>query len=59
MRNTDILEMRSLVLETNTLTYTQSPTGATGLYSFMDLSALVLQGRVVAFPYIQVAQTGK
>ena len=51
--------MRAGVLETNRLTDTQSPTGATGLDSFMDIAVLVLQGRLVAFPYIQSAQTGK
>ena len=47
------------VLETNILTDTQSPTDATGLYSFMDLAVLVLQGRFISFPYRQAAQTGK
>ena len=51
--------MRPGVLDINTSAYTQSPTDATGLYSFMDLAVLVLQGRFISFPYRQAAQTGK
>ena len=41
------------MLDTNTLIDTQSPTDATGLYSFMDPDVLVLSGRLVYFPYRQ------
>ena len=47
------------MLETNTLKYTHSPTDSTGLYAFVDLSVLVLQGRSIEFIYRQSAQTGK
>ena len=51
--------MRSGVIDTNTLTYTTSPTDATGLYSFMNIAVLVLRGRLIDFPYRQAAQTVK
>ena len=41
------------MLETNKLADTESPTDATGLYSFMDISVLVLRGNFIAFPYIE------
>ena len=51
--------MRPGVLETNKLADTQSPTDATGLYSFMDLAVLVLQVSLVGFPYRQDMQMVK
>ena len=41
------------MLETNTSIYKKSPTDSTGLYSFMDLDDLVLQGCLAAFLYRQ------
>ena len=51
--------MGSGVLETNTLIDTHSPTGAISLDLLMDLSVLVLQGILVAFPYRQDSHTGR
>ena len=51
--------MKLEVLETNTSIYTQSPTDATGLDSFVGLSVLVLRGNLIAFPHSQTACTGK
>ena len=51
--------MGSGVIETNTLIDTHSPTGAISLDLLMDLSVLVLQGILVAFPYRQYAHTGR
>ena len=59
MRNTDIFKMSPGVLYTNTSTDTQSPTDAAGLDSLMSLSVLVLQGRLVEFPYMQDAEMGR
>ena len=41
------------MIDNNTSTDTQSLTDATGLYSFMDLDFLVLQGSLIVFLYIQ------
>ena len=44
---------------TNSSTDAQPPTDDTGLYSFMDISVLVLRGRLIEFSCRQAAQTGK
>ena len=51
--------MRPIVSDTNTSIDTQSPTDATGLYSFMDISVLLLRGSLFDFPYRQASQMGK
>ena len=51
--------MRPGLLETDKLTDTKTPTDDSGLYSFMYLAVLVLQGRLIVFTYRQAAQTGK
>ena len=46
-----------ILISTNTLIDTHSPTDAISLDLLMDLSVLVLQGILVAFPYRQDAHT--
>ena len=51
--------MRPRFIDTNTLADTQSPTGATGLDSLMDLAVLFLQWSLIYFPYRKYAQMRK
>ena len=47
------------MIETNTLIDTHSPTEAISLDLLMDIYVLVLQGILVALPYIKAAHTGR
>ena len=46
------------MLDINRIKDEHSPTGATNLYSLMDIAVLVLLGHLVFLPYRQTAQTG-
>ena len=59
MINPDICEIKTVLLETNKFTDTQSPTDTNDLYPFIDIDILVLQGCFIAFPYRQAAQMVK